>query len=229
MGEGRILKFRVSLDSIITMKLFRLVFLALCLICTTSFFAAEPFAVKNIRIDGLHGVSRATVNSYLPIKVGQSFTTAKSEDIIRTLYETGFFQDVRLFREGDTLIIKVVEMAVLSSVDISGNKSIKKDKIKPILSDLGLVRGHVYKQSSVDQFKQALLTVYAQQGRYSVKIDTKLVSANKQHVSLQIKVKEGPIAKVKSIEFVGNHEFSSTKLAGEMSLTTYRFLGFLNQ
>ena len=59
-------------------------------------FAAEPFIVKDIRVEGLQRVEPGTVFSYLPVKVGETFDDSKGADAIRSLFNTGFFKDVQV-------------------------------------------------------------------------------------------------------------------------------------
>src|SRR5207253_11229559 len=63
-------------------------------------WAADPFVVKDIRVEGLQRVEPGTVFGYLPVKVGETFTDDKGADAIRALYNTGFFKDVQIRSEG---------------------------------------------------------------------------------------------------------------------------------
>ena len=94
-----------------------------------SLYAATSFTVEKIKIDGLQRVSRATLLSYLPIKKGQKLNVAKTAKIIKTLYATGFFSNVILEKNAQTLIIKLQERPTISNIEITGNSEIPKDKI----------------------------------------------------------------------------------------------------
>ena len=58
--------------------------------------ALADFTIQDIRIEGLQTTEPATVFTYLPVKVGDTFTDAKGQEIIKELYATGFFEDVRV-------------------------------------------------------------------------------------------------------------------------------------
>ena len=111
----------------------------------------QAFPLNHIYVEGLRGISRDTVLSYLPIKVGQSFESSQSSSVINALYATGFFSNVSLEERGNALIIKVVERATISQVDISGNKEIPKDKLKKIVKKIGLVRGRLFDKATLDR------------------------------------------------------------------------------
>ena len=65
-------------------------------------FAAQAFVVKRIQIDGLQRISASTVYNYLPIKPGQTLRSDKTAAIIKSLYQTGFFEHIGLSRQGNT-------------------------------------------------------------------------------------------------------------------------------
>ena len=131
-------------------------------VCCSSLFgfsvpawSDDGFIVRDIKINGLQRVSMGTVLNYLPVEVGEEVTPASTPQIIRALYETGFFQSVVLERSGNTLIVQVVERATIGSVTITGNKEIPSDKLKEILKELGLVKGHVFQSAALERLKRA--------------------------------------------------------------------------
>ena len=77
--------------------------------------AFEPFAVKDIRIEGIQRTEAGTVFSYLPVKVGETMTDEKAAQAIRALFATGFFRDVRLEVEGQVLVVVVEERPAVSA------------------------------------------------------------------------------------------------------------------
>src|SRR3989338_3635499 len=99
------------------------------LVCSLHAFAANGFIVRDIKIMGLKRVSTGTVLNYLPVQVGQDIDAESTPQIIRALYDTGFFQSVTLERQGGTLIVNVVERATIGAVTVTGNQEIPKDKM----------------------------------------------------------------------------------------------------
>src|SRR5690242_10782594 len=84
-----------------------------------------PFMVSDIRVDGLQRIGAGTVFTYLPIERGDTLDQAKAAQAIRALYKTGFFEDVRLDRQGSILVITVTERPAINKLTITGNKDIK--------------------------------------------------------------------------------------------------------
>lgn len=59
------------------MKLQRL--LSICLLTCLAFASAsDAFVVREISIEGLHGLTKGTVYSYLPVKIGDDITPKKN-------------------------------------------------------------------------------------------------------------------------------------------------------
>ncbi len=85
------------------------------LFVTSPIFAADNFLVRQISFQGLHQLTPASVMHYLPFHSGEQFTSQKSAQIITALYKTGFFSDVEILRQNDTLIIQVQERPTISA------------------------------------------------------------------------------------------------------------------
>lgn len=202
---------------------------SLALTWSTATFAAGDFVVKDIKIVGLQRVSRGTVLNYLPVQVGEEVGSESTPQIIRSLYETGFFQAVELEREGNTLIINVVERATIGSISVTGNKEIPTDKLKEILKDLGLVKGHVFQRSSLEQLEKELKQVYTSRGKYNARIESHVTILTDNRVSIVITVSEGRVSRIKEINIIGNHDFSDSELKGELSLSTSNILTYFSK
>ena len=118
-------------------KLKRVSLTLLFIAWATVAFGFEPFVVQDIRIDGLQRIAAGTVFSYLPIQVGDTLDRTRSAEAIRALYQTRFFRDVRLEREGNVLIVSVVERPAISKITITGNDSIETEPLLESLKQIG--------------------------------------------------------------------------------------------
>ncbi|WED43440.1 outer membrane protein assembly factor BamA [Legionella cardiaca] len=181
--------------------------------------AAEGFIVRDIKITGLQRVSTGTVLNYLPVQVGEEVSPGSTAQIIRALYDTGFFQLVSLERQGNTLIVNVVERATIGSITTVGNKEIPSDKLKELLKSMGLVKGRVFQRSSLERLEKELKQAYNARGKYNARIETNVASLTENRVAITINISEGRVSRIKEIKFIGNHDFSKSELMPEMSLT----------
>jgi len=182
--------------------------------------AAAPFVVKDIKINGLQQVEPATVFAYLPIKQGDTFTDDKASEAIRALYATGFFNDVQISTEGQTVIVNVVERSAIASIDFSGLHEFEKDALLKALKSVGLSQGRYYDKSLVDRSEQELKRQYLTRGFYAAEIKTTVTPVDRNRVSILFSVTEGPSAKIRQVNFIGNKAFSTSTLRNEMQLST---------
>jgi outer membrane protein insertion porin family len=190
---------------------------------------AEAFEIEDIKVEGLQRISAGTVFNYLPVRVGDELDSQQSANIIRTLYKTGFFKDVRLEREGDVLIISVVERPAVASIDIEGNKNIETEELLQALKDIGLAPGRVFNRFVLDKIEQELRRQYFAQGKYGVKLKTTVTPLERNRVAINIDITEGETAKIKQINIVGNHSFEEDELTGQFELGSSNWLSFLSK
>jgi len=182
--------------------------------------AAGEFVVRSIKVTGLQRVSTGTVLNYMPVQVGEEISSSTTPQIIRALYDTGFFQSVSLERQGNELIVHVIERGTIGAINVIGNKEIPSDKMKVFLKEMGLVKGQVFQRASLERLEKELKQAYSSRGKYNTRITTKVSSLTDNRVAISIIVSEGRVSRIKEIKIIGNHDFSANELMPELSLTT---------
>ena len=170
--------------------------------------AFEPFVVSDIRIDGLTRIAQGTVLSYLSIEKGETLSDDKAQAAIRALYQTKFFSDVELERQGDILVIKVVERPAIAKLTLRGNKDIKEDDLRKGLKEIGLAEGETFDRLSLDRVQQELIRQYYNRGKYNVSVIPHVTPLDRNRVAIDIEIREGKAAKIKEINVVGNKAFT---------------------
>jgi outer membrane protein insertion porin family len=188
--------------------------------------AIENFFVKDIRVEGLQRIAPGTVFNYLPIKVGDSLTELNARDAIAALFKTGFFQDVRLERSGDVLVVHVTERPSVDSIKISGTKEIDEKELLKSLKELGLAEGLVFNSSLLDKTEQELKRQYFSRGRYAVNVKTTVTPLERNRVGIRIDVAEGEVTTIHGITIVGNRIFKDNELLKTFSLSTSTLFSF---
>jgi len=188
--------------------------------------AADSFTIQDIRIEGLQRVSPGTVFNYLPVKVGDEFDQRQSAESIKALFKTGFFKDVRLEQDGDTLVVIVEERPSIASVTIEGNKDISTDDLKKALKGIGLTEGKVFDRAVLDKVEQELRRQYYARGKYGVKVESSVTDQARNRVAVDINISEGKVATIQQINIVGNNAFTDEQLLEEFELSTGNLLSF---
>ena len=143
-------------------------------------FGAESanFVVNQVKIEGLSRISSDTVLKDIPVEDGQMLSTQDTNQIILDLYQTGYFNDIKLYRQNNDLVVQVKERPAISAIDISGNDAIKTDDLKKGLTMAGMDVGNIYNPDLLKQIKQSLEMEYYNLGKYAVQIDATASSFN---------------------------------------------------
>ena len=193
-----------------------------------SVFAFESFIVNDIRIAGLQRVSTGSIFNTIPISVGDKIDDRKIIDITKALFSTEQFDDIQIGRDGNALIITVVERPSISSIDISGNKALKTEVLLDSFQGIGITEGQVYKRSTLEKIKSELIRSYSSQGRYGAGVEIFETSQPRNRVSIAIEIDEGESAKIDGISILGNEIFSDEDLLDVMELSEGSWLSFLS-
>ena len=203
--------------------------LASVLLAAVGLAQAASFRISDIRVEGLQRIAPGTVFSYLPVKVGDTTTDDITASIIRTLYATGFFNDVQVARDGSVLVIAVQERPAIAEISITGNRDIETDKLKQALKDIGLAEGRVFDRALLDRIEQELKRQYFARGKYGVGIQSTVSPLERNRVAINIAVTEGLTARIKQVNIIGNQAFSEKELLKLFKLGTTKWHSFYSK
>ena len=179
---------------------------------------AGPFVVQDIRVDGVQAGSESQIIASLPIKIGQKINDANISNIVRNLFLTGQYDDVRASQQGNTLVISVMPKAIISDVVFEGNKSVPNDALKQNLDTNGFRKGDVLNREKLEEFRKGLEEHYHSVGRYNAKVETIVNPLPNNRAEVKIQVTENDVALLKDVTFVGNKAFDSDRLEDQMEL-----------
>jgi outer membrane protein insertion porin family len=179
---------------------------------------AEQFVVSDIRVEGLQRISAGSVFSALPLSVNDSVDASMLRDSAKTLFSTGNFDDIQIGRDGNVLVIQVLERPSISEINIEGNKAIETDALLEGLKGAGLAEGKVLKRSTLEGMRLELQRQYVSQGRYDASIDTEVQQEPRNRVAVNINVNEGNVARIRNVNIVGNSVYDNSELLDNFEL-----------
>ncbi|MGN2251075.1 outer membrane protein assembly factor BamA [Frateuria edaphi] len=191
--------------------------------------AFEPFVVSDIRIDGLNRISAGTVYNYLPVNKGDRLTDEEAARAIRALYDTKFFSDVELSREGNILVIKVVERPSIAKLTLRGNKDIKEEDLRKGLKEIGLSEGETFDRLSLDRVQQELIRQYYNRGKYNVSVEPHVTRLDRNRVAIDIEIREGKAARIKQLNIVGNTAFLDKDIREDFESDTTNWMSWYSK
>ena len=195
--------------------------LVICLfVLAHAAWAFDPFTVRDIRVEGIQRIEAGTIFSYLPVKVGETMTDEKASQAIRALFGTGFFRDVRLEVDQNVLVVVVEERPAIASIDFVGMKEFDKEQVKKGLRDVGFQEGRTFDRAQLDQAEQEVKRQYLTRGMYGVVVTTTVTPLDRNRVGINFGIDEGEVAKIRSINIVGNRSYAERDLLALFVLRT---------
>ena len=200
----------------------------ICLLAVAPALAfAQAFVVDDIRVEGLRRVSTGTVFNELPIAVGDPVTQEDTAAAIKSLFATGFFDDVRIERDGGTLVVVVVERPSIANIDFSGNDAVETDELVESLGRVGFAVGRTFDPVVLNRMVQELRETYFAQGRYSADIEATVTPLERHRVGVHFEIDEGEVARIRRINIVGNRSFDEEDLLDRFESTTRTLFSWL--
>ncbi|MBN2700399.1 MAG: outer membrane protein assembly factor BamA [Methylothermaceae bacterium] len=198
----------------------------IALLWTYAAWAWEPFVVEDIRLRGLERVAAGTVFNYLPIRPGERVDERRVAEAIRALFQTGFFKNIRVGRDGDVLIVEMEERPAIAAIKLEGNKDVKSEDLLKALESVGLAEGQAFNRQVLEKIESELRRQYFSRGKYGVDVKTEVTPITENRVAILIKIAEGKAAKIKRINIVGNRAFDDETLLEEFESGTTGWLSF---
>ena len=191
--------------------------------------AFEPWVVRNFRVEGAQRIAEGTIYNYLPINIGDTIDEQKLREAGRAIFQTGFFQDFEFRRDGDTLVIVVLERPTIAEFKFKGNKDIKDDDLKKSLTNIGLAQGKTFDRSILEEVTRSLTEEYFSRGKYGAKITPTVEDLGDNKVRVTIDIVEGDRAKIREVNIVGNTSFTDKEILSSFELHTGTWLSFIKK
>jgi len=179
--------------------------------------------ISQISVHGNNRIENQTILSYLPIKVGDVVDVDNLDQCLKTLFNTGYFHDVKIHREGSTVVIKVEENPIINKIAYEGNDKVKDADFK---KEIQLRPREVLSYAKIQAAQQRILEIYRRLGRFSAKVDPKIIRLAENRVDLVFEIEEGPTTFIRKINFLGNKTFSGSRLEKTLQSKVWRWYRF---
>ena len=184
---------------------------------------AQESMIESVLVEGNERIEAETVRSYMSIGPGDTYDSDAVNNSLKSLFETGLFADVTIRREGNALVVRVLENPIINRVAFEGNDQIEDSELE---AEIQLQPRVVYTRPRVQSDLQRLIEIYRRSGRFAVTIEPKVIQLPQNRVDLVFEINEGPVTEVEVINFLGNTRFSDSALRDEIQTVEsawYRF------
>jgi outer membrane protein insertion porin family len=203
----------------------RTVLLVGLLVAALPALAQEGGRIRQIVVQGTQRVEVETVKSYMAIAEGDAYDSDRVDKSLKTLFNTGLFADVSIRREGDALVVRVVENPIINRLAFEGNNRIKDEELQ---AEVQLRPRTVYTRTKVQNDVKRILEIYRRSGRFAASVEPKIIQLEQNRVDLVFEIDEGPGTYVKRINFIGNRRYSESNLREVLQTKEERWYRFLS-
>ena len=184
--------------------------------------------INNINVEGNKRISAETIKIFSDVKLGDDYDNNKLNDVLKKLYKTDFFDQVKLKLNETTLTINVVENPIIEDVEINGLKSTElTNKLKDLI-ELKSRKSYLVSKSKSD-FK-LIKNVLKSNGYYFSVVDSKIIKNFEQNtIRIIYNIDLGSRAKIKKISFVGNKSVKDKNLRNIITSSEHKFWKFISR
>ena len=186
--------------------------------------AESGAVIAEIHVTGNQRVEAETVTHYLSLHAGERYDARKADESIKALFATGLFRDVHIRREGNAVIVEVVEAQLIRHVAFEGAKDVSSDTLA---KEVQLKASGLYTANRTRGMSSAFSMSIG--GRVITGRRSKQKSSNSTIIAwiFVYEIREGAVTKVAGINFIGNKSFSDAELRGAIMTTNRGMLDFL--
>ena len=182
--------------------------------------------IDKISINGNDRISNKTIQMFANIELKDEISNNKINQILKDLYETNFFENVKVQFENNTLTIEVNEYPIILNINYNGIKS--KTLLKEINFEKLIREKSPYNNITLEDEKNRLDNKIKEIGYFNSKIGITIENLDNNLVNINFDIELGDKAKIKKISFIGNKIFKDNKLKRLIASTEYKFWKFIS-
>jgi len=182
--------------------------------------------LKEFKIEGNKRISSKTIILFSKVKVNDDINESNLNEIIKELYSTNFFKDVKVSFSNQILKITVKENPVIQSLIFNGIK--KKNIISTLKSSVEMKEKNPFLKNKVKSDETQIINILRSNGFYFSKVESEIKKNDNFTVDLIYNVELGKKAHIKKIKFIGDKKFKDGKLRNIIVSEETRFWKFIS-
>ena len=190
---------------------------------------AQNFTIADIIIDGYQRVSPGVIYGLLPVGIGDEVTPDVAADIIRSLSESGYFEEIEVLRDGNLLVISILERPSVAEINVEGNSVLETEDIIENMASAEIAEGQIFTRSTLEIIRQGIQDVYSSRGRYGATVEIEVQDLPRNRVAINLDINEGEESRIRYINIVGNEAFEEDTLLDLFEQGTKPWYNFLSR
>jgi outer membrane protein insertion porin family len=171
---------------------------------------AQSDIISEINVTGNRRIPKETITARIFTKPGDVYDPASLERDFNSLWNTGYFEDIRFTREetpkGWRLLVQVKEKPTIREINYQGLSSVSTSDVLDRFKEakVGLSVESQYDPTKVKKAEVVLKGLLAEHGHQFSTIRTEIRQIPPAALGITFVIKEGPKVKVGKIKFEGN-------------------------
>ncbi len=181
--------------------------------------------VNKINVTGNERVPQETVIMLSGYEINQEIELNDVNKILKNIYESNFFKNVKVNFKDNILNIYVEEKPIIQDILYNG---VKSKRIKEEIFVNRILRPKSsYDKITLKKDRNKILEVLKQQGYYFATVETSTEDI-KNNINIIYDIDLGSKSKIKKISFVGNKIYKDKKLQNVIISEEYKFWKFIS-
>ena len=174
-------------------------------------------------------ISPGIIYNLLPVGIGDQVTASTPGQIIRELVQSEYFDEIEVSREGDILVITVLERPSVAEITIDGNDILETEDIIENMATADIAEGQIFTRAALEAIQQGIQEVYSSRGRYGASVEIEVEELPRNRVAISLEINEGEESRIRNINIVGNETFEEDELLDLFELGTKPWYMFLSR
>ncbi len=169
--------------------------------------------ITKILVEGNKVIEESAIRAPMKMKEGDVFSSKVLREDLKSIYQLGFFQDVRAekrdWERGKAVVFVVEEKPIIKEVKFSGNKALKTSELQEAID---LKPRTVLNLNAVKENMNKILQKYRDEAFFLAGVNYELETPKKGEVTVHYKIEENKKIRIQSITFSGNRYFPDETL-----------------
>ncbi len=158
---------------------------------------------QNIKFEGLSKISDEVALEIAKFTPNEVYTDQNINNSIKEFYKFGYFKDISVKSEDNTLIFTFKEKPYIANLEMVGYKT-REDDLELIFSDMNMKKGNMYSVKRIEFAKERLLSMLGQEGYINSVVEVEIKNINENSVSVKFVVNKGAEVIIQKVNYKGS-------------------------